>query len=289
MTERERMTKGDAGEVSGEGTQEQQMRALFAAADPCGEPSEALVRRVSNLGSCCDAAPPRAGGWWPLRKRARTAAVVSMARWGVAGLLVAALVSLWPGSRQDGGAVAAVLRASAAAPAMHVVGRGPDMSLELWYLAGVGAYLYGKNPTYETVLVDDLKHEYRYEARERRVCVTPSLMSDPNQVPVANLSAAGFLKEMLAAYGPKEIRVETVVRDGRVLRQFIGPRRITRVTIDPQTDRILLSESDVPQPDGTTEKTRYVFDYPDPATVDRSHFEFQMPKGVTIVDQTRDR
>jgi hypothetical protein len=288
MTERERTTKGNAGGTSGDGTRERQMRALFAAADPCGEPSEALVRRVSDLGSRCAPPPRRAGGWWPLRKRARG---VAGARWCVAGLLVAVLVSRWPSSRQDRGALAAVLRASAAAPAMHCILRGSTDQQEVWYVAGAGCYLYGKNPQHETVLVDDMKHYYRYEIRERRVYVTQSVLAEPKGVSLfwEAHSGTGIMKELVQAFGAQGVRVERITRDGRALRQLVGPRRVTRITIDPETDRILLSESDVPQADGTTSHTRYEFDYPDPATVDRSRFQFKMPQGVTVVDPTRDR
>jgi len=291
MTERKQTTKGDAGEVSGEGTREQRMRALFAAADPQGEPSDALMRRVSDLGSRCAPPPRRTGGWWPLRESGRARAAVSMARWCAASLLVAVLVSLWPASRQDRGALAAVLRASAAAPAMHCILRGSTDQQEVWYVAGVGCYLYGKNPQHETVLVDDMKHYYRYEILERRVYVAQSVLAEPKGVSLfwEAHSGTGIMKELVKAFGAQGVRVETITRDGRALRQIVGPRRVTRITIDPETDRILLSESDVPQADGTTSHTRYEFDYPDPATVDRSHFQFKMPHGVTVVDETRDR
>jgi hypothetical protein len=94
---------------------------------------------------------------------------------------------------------------------------------------------------------------------------------------------------MLRAWGRKNVSVETVTRDGRTLRQLVGPRRITRITIDPETDRILMVDVDAPQPNGTKYWTRYDFEYPDPRTVDRSYFQFKMPKGVTVVDQTGQR
>jgi hypothetical protein len=291
MTERERTTKGDAARMPGEGIEEQRVQALFAAADPRGEPSEALVRRVSDLGSRCAAAPRRVRGWWSLGGSVRAPAAVSVARWCAASLLVVALVSLWPASRQDRGALAAVLRASATAPAMHVVGRGTSEKQELWFVAGVGCYLYGKNPKYETILVDDMKHYYRYELLERRVYVTRSLLAEPRGVSMfwEAHSGTGLLRELLQKCGENSVSIETVKRDGRTLRQLVGPRRVTRITIDPETDRILVSRSDVHHPDGTVDWSRYDFDYPDPATVDRSHFRFKMPQGVTIVDQTRDR
>ena len=211
-----------------------------------------------------------------------------MARWGAVGLLVVALISFWPANRRDGGVVEAALRTSAAAPALHVVGRGTRESQELWFLQGAGSYLYGKNPKSETILVDDLQHQYRYEVRERRVYVSRSLMADPKDVALfwANHSGAGLLKQMLQAWGPKSVRVESVTREGRTLRQLVGPRRVTKITINPETDRILTVDVDLPHAGGTDYWTRYDFDYPDPATVDRRHFQFHMPPGAVVVDQT---
>jgi hypothetical protein len=209
----------------------------------------------------------------------------------VVALVVAALISVWPASRREGGVVEAALRASAAAPALHVVGRGTTEDLELWYRQGAGFSLYGKDPKHETILVDDLRHQYRYEIRERRVYVTRSQMADPSGVALfwANQSGAGMLKQMLQAWGTQGVSVESVTRGGRTLRQLVGPRRVTKITIDPETDRILSTDVDLPHPGGTDYWTRYDFDYPDPATVDRRHFQFHIPPGVTVVDQTARR
>jgi hypothetical protein len=291
MTERERMTNDHSLKTSGEGPREARLQTLFAAADPQREPSEALVRRVCELGSRYPAAPRRAVGGWPLRRSVRAPAAMSVARWCVAGLVVALLISLWPARQHDVGAVAAALRASTAAPAMHCILKGSTDQQEVWFVAGVGIYLYGRNPQHETIIVDDMKHYYRYEILERRVYVTPSLMADPKNVSIfwESHSGAGLLKQLMAWCGPNSVSLEMIRRDGRLFQQIVGPRRVTRITIDPETDRILLSESDVPQADGTTSHTRYEFDYPDPATVDRSRFQFKMPQGVTVVDPTRDR
>jgi hypothetical protein len=277
-----------------ESSWEERLQGLYAAADPQEEPSEALVQRVSELRAQHVGSAQRGGRGWPLQWPAhakmplRVRPVLQVARWGVVGLLVVALVSFWPANRQDGGVVEAALRASAAAPALHVVGRGTKENQELWFLQSAGVCLYGKNPYSETILVDDLQRQYRYEIRERRVYVTRSLMADPKGVTSfwANHSGAGLLKQMLQAWGPKRVSVETVTREGRTLRQLVGPRRVTKVTIDPETDRILRIDIDLPQPDGMDDWTRYDFDYPDPATVDRRHFEFHMPPGVAVVDQT---
>jgi hypothetical protein len=297
MTEYRETKQKAAPEVGGECGQEERLQALFIAGDPPGEPSELLLRRVSDLAARSAASPRRARRGWPLQWSARESAplrerrVIRVARWCAAGIALAALISFWPARRTDVGAVAAAVRATTAAPALHVVGRGTKETQELWFLQGAGFYLYGKNPRFETILVDDLEHQYRYEIRERRVYVTPSLMADPKGVSMfwENHSGAGLLKQMLAAWGPKNVSVETVTRDGRTLRQLVGPRRVTKVTIDPETDRILTTDVDLPLPDGTHEWTRYDFDYPDPGTVDRSHFQFQMPEGVTVVDQTGER
>jgi hypothetical protein len=297
MNEREQTEPNAGREGGGEGSWEERLQALYAAADPQGEPSEALVQRVSELRARHAASRQRGSRGWPLRRPAlagsplRARPVLQVARWGVAGVLVVALIIFWPVNRRHGGVVEAALRASAAAPALHVVGRGTHENQELWFRQGAGAYLYGKNPKSETILVDDLKHQYRYEIRERRVYVTRSFMADPNGVASfwANHSGAGMLKQMLQAWGRQHVSVETITREGRTLRQLVGPRRVTKITIDPETDRILTVDVDLPHPGGTDEWTRYDFDYPDPATVDRRHFQFHMPPGVAVVDQTGGR
>jgi hypothetical protein len=102
----------------------------------------------------------------------------------------------------------------------------------------------------------------------------------------ASHSGAGLLQQMLQVWGPHGVSVETVTREGRTLRQLIGPRRVTKVTIDPETDRILTVDVNLPHAGGTDYWTRYDFEYPDPATVDRHHFQFRMPPGIAVVDQT---
>jgi hypothetical protein len=294
MTEYDRMRTEGAPDPGRAGPQEERLQALFTAADPQGEPSEKLVRRVSELAAQRAAATRHARGWWPLQRSARDTTpfrgrrALRVARWCVAGVALAALISFWPAEERDVSAVAAAVRATTAAPALHVVGRGTKITQELWFVQGAGVYLYGKNPQHETILVDDMKHYYRYEIRERRVYVTRSLMADPKMLSLfwENHSGAGLLKQLLAACGPKSVSLETIRRDGRLLRQIIGPRRVTRITIDPETDRILATDVDLPHPDGTRDWARYDFDYPDPATVDRSHFQFHMPRGVSVVDQT---
>jgi hypothetical protein len=274
------------------GAAEQRLQALYAAADPNGEPSEALVRRISELAARHAAASEATRARRPLPGRLVALlpgrALPRIARWCVVGLLVALMAGIRPAGRPDGSAVAAALRASASAPALHVVGRGAHETQELWYVAGAGVYLYGKRPQYETILVDDLERHYRYEIRERRVYLGRSLLGTPRGDAHfwETHSGSGLLKQMLAAWGPKGVSVETVTRNGRTLRQLVGPRRITRITIDPETDRILMVDVDNPQPDGTNDWMRYEFFYPDPATVDRSHFKFRVPPGVTVVDQT---
>jgi hypothetical protein len=296
MNEHEQKAKAGR-ERGSESSWEEHLQALYAAADPQGEPSEALVQRVSELRARHAASRQRGRRSWPLKRPGhagsllRARPVLQVARWGVAGVLVVALISFWPANRRDGGVVEAALRASAAAPALHVLGRGTNENQELWFRQGAGAYLYGKNPKYETILVDDLQHQYRYEIRERRVYVTRSLMADPRDVALfwANHSGAGLLRQMLQAWGPQGVSVETITREGRTLRQLVGPRRVTKITIDPDTDRILTVDVDLPHPGGTDDWTRYDFDYPDPATVDRRHFQFHVPPGVTVVDQTAGR
>jgi hypothetical protein len=297
MNEQEQSGPGAGPEKKSEGSWEDRLQALYAAADPQGEPSDALVQRISDLRARYSAPSQRKGRDWLLRRPARagsplrTWSMLPVVRWGVAVFLAVALISIWPANRRDGGVVEAALRASAAAPALHVVGRGTSENQELWYRQGVGVYLYGKNPKFETILVDDLRHQYRYEIRERCVYVTRSLMADPSGVALfwANHSGAGMLKQMLQAWGPESVSVESVTREGRTLRRLVGPRRVTKITIDPETDRILAVDVDLPHPGSTDDWTRYDFDYPDPATVDRGHFQFHLPPGVAVVDQTARR
>jgi hypothetical protein len=293
MNEHEQMGPGAGGERSVNDSWEERLQALYAAADPQGEPSDALVQRISELRARYADSRQREGRGWPL-PLARSGSPLHtwylppVVRWGVVALLVVALVSFWPANRRDGGVVEAALRASAAAPALHVVGRGTMDNQELWYRQGVGVSLYAKNSKHETILVDDLRHQYRYEIRERRVYITGSLMASPTGVALfwASHSGAGLLKQMLQVWGPGSVSVETVTREGRTLRQLVGLHRVTKITIDPETDRILTTDVDLPRPDGTDDWARYDFEYPDPATVDPHHFKFRVPPGVAVVDQT---
>jgi hypothetical protein len=265
---------------------EARLRSLFAAADPMDDPSTSLTERITQL-RLRRAEPAKI-----LRPRMRP-----VLRWCALGMTCAALVGVWAtGRRDNNSAVATAIRATASAPALHVHGGGKHERQELWYVEGVGIYGYDKNDwsqSPETIWVDDMRRWYLYEIRERRVTIRRSLMADPKHWLLfwENHSGTGMLNQLRAVVGPQSIREETAVRDGRAVRKvigpFTGPRWVNRFTIDAETDRILSIETNRPKPDGTIDRVRFIHEYPDPRDVDRRYFRFEIPKGVTVIDETK--
>src|SRR5438128_8838158 len=102
MTDRERTTRGAAPGTSGEDPREARLQALFTAAEPAADPSEALLRRVAELAARHEAREPRRrpltrpGGWhwtpWRLGLGLTAAAALAMIGVGLAPMWVAAHV-----------------------------------------------------------------------------------------------------------------------------------------------------------------------------------------------------
>jgi hypothetical protein len=160
---------------------------------------------------------------------------------------------------------------------------------EIWFVMGVGSYMRQKTPSQnlETVLVDDLKHEYHWtvsspdEADRNRVEVKPSKLADQKYAAqMREFTGTGILKAMQAEVGPSGVTTKMVVRDGRRLRQLTDPKNQQQIYVDPQTDRIVMQERSLPE--GGIEQMR--IDYP--ASIDLSRFRFEIPKGACVVDRT---
>src|SRR5260370_5136073 len=91
MTDRERMTKGAAPGASGEDPREARLQALFTAAEPAADPSEALQHRVAEMAARHEARErqrrplTRPGGrhWTPWRLGLGLAAAAVLAMIGV--------------------------------------------------------------------------------------------------------------------------------------------------------------------------------------------------------------
>jgi hypothetical protein len=211
------------------------------------------------------------------------------AGWGWTGVVLLILVVLVVAGRRSPDVLAATIRATEAATACHAVIQRPDGRSEIWVVMGVGSYV-RQETTLETVLVDDLKHEYQWtvrhpnEAQRNRVEVRPSKLADRKYAAQMRegFTGTGLLKAIQAEVGPSGVTTKTVVRDGRRLRQLTDRRNRQQVYIDPQTDQIVMVEGALSE--GGMERVQ--IDYPDPASIDRSRFRFEIPRGACVVDRT---
>jgi hypothetical protein len=209
-------------------------------------------------------------------------------RWGWIGTVVAVLVALWVGSNRGGSALAAAIEATAGAPAVHYVATGDaGTRLEFWMVAGVGSYLHSQYHGSETITIDDLKYEYRYEVDTAHVQVRPSEMAKPKEKrPLgAWLTGTDLVNELQQIRGTKDVTVKTVEQDGRRLRQIAARGFGASFYVDPQTDLVVRMETRG-GPSTAPERLRFEYDYPDPAAVDRRRFRFEFPAGVTVDDPT---
>src|SRR2546422_11623670 len=90
MTDRERTTKGAAPGTSGEDPREARLQALFTAAEPAADPSEALRRRVAEMAARHESHAPRRGvtiwssgwRWTPWRRGLGLTAAAALAMIG---------------------------------------------------------------------------------------------------------------------------------------------------------------------------------------------------------------
>lgn len=217
-------------------------------------------------------------------------------RWGWMGAAVV-LLAFWATTQRSNDVLAATIRATEAATALHAIDQRSDGhketgNTEIWFVMGVGSYMRQKTPSQnvETVLVDDLKHEYQWtvsnvwEGWRNRVEVRPSKLAAPKDAAQMRelFTGTGILKAIQAEVGPKGVTTKRVVRDGRRLRQLTDPKNQQQIYVDPQTDRMVMQERSLPE--GGIERIQ--FDYPDAASMDLSRFRFEIPKGACVVDRT---
>jgi hypothetical protein len=268
---------------------------MVREAFPLSPASEALRARVTEICRPPQTAPRGARRGPPPGGRMRTG--IGAAGWGWMGAVVLVLLILIVASRQSPDVLAATIRATEAATALHAIDQRSDGhketgNTEIWFVMGVGSYMRQKTPSQnvETVLVDDLKHEYQWtvsdpdEARRNRVEVRPSKLAAPKDAAQMRelFTGTGILKAIQAEVGPKGVTTKMVVRDGRRLRQLTDPKNQQQIDVDPQTDRMIMQERSLPE--GGIERIQ--FDYPDPASIDLSRFRFEIPKGACVVDRT---
>jgi hypothetical protein len=222
-----------------------------------------------------------------------------IARWASLGLTVAALAVIWMSDRPGGEALAATIRAMGSVPAIHSVSKSDRGGHgERWIVDGVGLYLYSHGRDMKSVIVDDLTYQYRYTVPlrpdsgipEPRVEITPSEFAHPERR--AEImewhTGVGMLKELQAGRDAGEPRMKWIRQNGRRLRQIHvpGPGRGTTICSDPETDRIVWYEVEGPNIRSDPERVRFVLDYPSPASVNRSRFRFEVPRGVVVWDHT---
>jgi hypothetical protein len=271
------------------------LASMVREAFPLPPASEALRTRVTEICRPPQTAPRGARVGPPPGGRMRTG--IGAAGWGWMGAILLILIVLIVTSRQSPDVLAATIRATEAATALHAIDQRSDGlkeigNTEIWFVMGVGSYMRQKTPSQnvETVLVDDLKHEYQWtvsdpdEAQRNRVEVKPSKLADQKDAAQTRelLTGTMILKAIQVEVGPKGVTTKMVVRDGRRLRQLTDPKNHQQIYVDPQTDRMMMQERSLPE--GGIEQMR--IDYPDPASIDLSRFRFEIPKGACVVDRT---
>jgi hypothetical protein len=231
-------------------------------------------------------------------------------RWGAIGTAAILLSVLWSVSRRGETVLAAVIRATEGAPAVHGVGVGSrGTRMEAWWVDGMGSSLHVQTRSVEQLEVDDRKQEYTYQVRERRVPIPPDQLTaqdramnrhehvvQEREVLVGKSASAdplkamqqresftftGILKQMERRHPPKEISDTLVKRDGRQLRRLTAREESQVFYVDPHTNRLVQIE-DWGGVAADSEVMRITIDYPDPATVDRKLFQFTPPPGVPV-------
>jgi hypothetical protein len=257
--------------------------------------SDALRTRVALLcREAVEAAPSGRRPWAANRRH-----WMRIARWGTLGVAVVAMAAVWMSDRPGAAVLAATIRAMESIPVIHVVSRGDKGGHgEIWMVDGVGSFLHSQGRDEETIMVDDLKDQYRYiipspsdpGITEPRVEVTPSGMADPKQKAAvwAAYTKAGMLKELQSHGGRGEAQMAWVTEGGRRLCRIHvpGPGRGTTFYSDPITGRIQRIESEGPDIHSNPELIRDVLDYPTLESVDRARFRFEVPAGVVVWDET---
>lgn len=270
---------------------ERQVRAAF----PCPEVSDALRSRVAHIcAEAVDTAPPgRTRPAWNRRRWMHTA------RWASLGVAAAALAVAWMSDRPGAEALAATIRAMESVPVIHVVSRGDrGYRGETWIVNGVGMATHSRQHDLETVIIDDLKNEYRHLVPlqpdtgifEPRIQVMPSQLADPKRKAAiwSGFSLPDRLKELQSGTNRGAAQMSWVNQGGRRLLRVHVSGQGWRITFysDAQTGRIQSIEEQGPSVRGKSQLIRSVLDYPSLESVDRSRFQFVVPDGVVVWDQT---
>jgi hypothetical protein len=136
--------------------------------------------------------------------------------------------------------------------------------------------------------VDDMKRTYTYRGNVNQVTITPTKLGDPTHAAEVGglFTLTGALRDLESEHKPEAIRVDQVVKDGRALRRITAVGGSSTYYLDPATDRVVLIEDSIPNYARKLEHVRITVEYPDPATVDPLLFQFKVPPGATVVDQT---
>jgi hypothetical protein len=275
-------------------------------------PSSALQARLVTIAGASERTrrTPRAAGSAPFA-RVGDKLGIQTRRWGVAVTAAVLLAVFWSQTQRSTPVLAAVIRATEAAPAVHMVGIGSRGSrIELWWVDHLGSSMRAKRENDEQLDVDNLKQRFMYQVRERRMPIPPQQLGDGDKATEQHtrtvierrvemdvsaladprwaawqrdsLSSTGLLKQMARRHAPREISNTLVVRDGRRLRRLTARGEPRIFYADPNTNRVVLLEDWGGTPGPLSEFMRIEIDYPDPARVDRKLFEFQVPPGVTV-------
>jgi hypothetical protein len=270
---------------------ESQVQRVF----PRPDVSDVLRSRVAHI--CAEAVDPApSGSARPAWNRRRS---MSTVRWALLGVAAAGLAVAWRGDQPGAEALAATVRAMEAVPVIHVISRGDKGYWgETWIVNGVGMAMHSREHELETVIVDDLKNEYRYYIpsptnigiSEPRVQVMPSQLADPKRKAAIwnGFSLPDRLKELQSGTARGAAQMSWVTRGGRrLLRVFVsGSGWRTTFYSDGRTGRIQSIEEQGPSVRGNAQIIRSVLDYPSLASVDRSRLRFAVPDAVVVWDQT---
>lgn len=252
---------------------------------------EALQARIA---AAVASAPPSLAettshGRRPSPARIKENLRMNTTRWGWMMTLAAVLAALWIGSQRGGDVLAAAIRATEAAPAIHGVARGSlGLESEVWIVAGRGAFFRDTSDAQTMIQVDDMKRTYTYRETENQVTITPTKLGDPARASGVGgmFTLTGALRDLTSEHKPEAIQVDRVLKEGRHLLRVTAKGDSSTIYLDPQTERVVLIEDSVPNYARKMERIRATVEYPDPATVNPLLFQFKIPLGATVVDQS---
>lgn len=273
-----------------------ELQDLLCAAFPPSPTSAAppaLERRLSEIWEQPKTAP-RGARLLPPRWRDAVSFAVpgrgATLRWGSLGALATLLIAAWLMFPQ-GDVLAAAIRATEAAPLVHMTGTMPTGAFESWSMPGVGRRVAVDNGSKRSIFVDDRKSLYWYHVDEGRVEKEPSGLAQPGGIMGWSdvWTGAEMLKQVQGWTIRPQTTIEEVSEGGvkmRKLQATLPNGGRMSVFINAGTDRIARIDSELVDKDGKSQRHRMEFDYPDPKSVDRDLFRFKMPKGVWLQDHT---